>query len=78
MAIMNSKQRRKDRRYWSYRVRLTYDQVEQNDYDLMFDWCRDTFGHTVECGWREQHRHRGTCWHFDTEEKAILFALRWL
>jgi hypothetical protein len=75
---MNSHQRRKDRRYWKHIVNVGYDKVEENDYDRMWEWCRDTFGNTLEAGWREEHLHRGTRWHFTTQEKATMFSLRWL
>lgn len=75
---MNSKQRRQDARKWRYNVRLSRDKVDHNDYNDMFDWCRDTWGNGVRCaGWREKHNHVGTCWQFTDEKKAVLFAMRW-
>lgn len=74
---MNSKQRKQDRRKWKYHIRLTYDQADQNGYDNMFDFCRDTWGNGRRCaGWREKHRYIGTWWQFTDEKKAVLFALR--
>jgi hypothetical protein len=76
---MNSKQRRRDKKLWKYEVNLTYEQVDRNGYDNMFDWCRDTFGNNLRNGgWREKHGHYGTCWQFKTQERATVFTLRWL
>ncbi len=75
---MNSAQRRKDRRQWKYHVALSQEKVYANDYNAMFDWCRDTFGNGNKCGgWREAHNHIGTWWEFTSDKKAALFALRW-
>ena len=75
---MNSAQRRKDGRKWKYYVALSYDKVDLNGYDNMFDWCRDTFGNGKKCaGWREAHNHIGTWWEFTSDKKAMLFAMRW-
>lgn len=75
---MNSQQRRQDQRQWRYQVTLSYEQVDRNGYDHMFDWCRDTFGNRVTCsGWREKHQHIGTNWQFTCAKKAALFCLRW-
>jgi hypothetical protein len=46
---MNAQQRRRDQRRWRYQVDLSYDQLDRNGYDNMFDWCRDTFGNGVQC-----------------------------
>ncbi len=75
---MNSKQRRQDERKWKYHVRLDYDKVDQNGYDNMFDWCRDTFGNGVRNHtWREKHQEIGTWWQFTDSKAAMLFAMRW-
>ena len=75
---MNSKQRRQDLRKWRYNVSLDYDRVDQNGYDNMFDWCRDTFGNGVRNDiWREKHQEIGTCWQFTNSKAAMLFAMRW-
>jgi len=74
---MNSHQRRKDRKRWRYEVYIEWDRVDDNGYDNMFDWCRETFGTTVATGWREKHGHIGTCWQFTNKPKAVLFSLRW-
>lgn len=75
---MNAQQRRQDQRRWRYQVDLSYDQLDRNGYDNMFDWCRDTFGNGVQCaGWREKHQHFGDCWQFTSAKKAALFALKW-
>ena len=81
--VMNSKQRRQDRKKWKYHVRLTYDQADRNGYDNMFDWCRDTFGNGVrnnlwrEESWSEFHQEFGTSWQFTDGKTAALFALKW-
>ena len=75
---MNSKQRRRDERKWRYQVEIPYEKASRNDYDTMFDWCQDMWGNGRKCaGWREKHGHVGTCWQFTSEEKAVLFAMRW-
>ena len=74
---MNAKQRRRDRRKWQWHVKLSFDHARQNEYNNMFNWCRDTFGNGVRCaGWREAHGHIGTWWQFTSEEQATLFMLR--
>lgn len=79
---MNSKQRRKDRKRWSYVVTHDYNlepwQWRQRDdcYLAMFDWCVAQWGdHVVRCGWRD--RDIGQRWEFDCAKKAMMFALRW-
>ena len=75
---MNSHQRRKDRRHWKYYVKLSYEHLDRNGYDNMFDWCRDTWGNGIRCaGWREKHHCIGTWWQFTTEKQAVLFAMKW-
>lgn len=79
---MNSKQRRKDRRRYSYEVLLPYDKwMTPSQYDAMFDWCCDTFKNNKRIKgqilWREKHGYIGTCWQFSSEKGAALFSLKW-
>jgi hypothetical protein len=41
-------------------------------------WCRQTFGSLVTDGWRCRPNWNYDMWQFDSEEKASLFALRWV
>lgn len=72
---MNSKQRRKDRREYRYRVRSNWDHWD--DYVERFRWCQKTFGIRVMDGWRSTKISAHDVWEFDSEKKAALFALRW-
>ena len=78
---MNSHQRRKDRREWSYSVRTYYpDTANWADdavvYQQIWDWCAEQYGTIVDrCGWRD--RDCGDLWEFNCSKKAALFALRW-
>lgn len=76
---MNSKQRRRQRRYWRYEVQASRDYLTYDEYYDMFIWCRKNFGITVSDGWRTKPGQHDwlNVWQFDSEQKASLFALRW-
>jgi hypothetical protein len=76
---MNSRQRRADRKEWRYEVTIN-EGKSLVEYDAMFDWCVANYGNSRGIspnGWREKHKHRGTCWQFNNSAKAAAFALRW-
>lgn len=71
---MNSKQRRTDKRMWKYHV----DVSPVLDPSEIWFWCRSTFGFRVSDGWRSKYKVVDGRWEFDSEEKAAMFALRWV
>lgn len=78
---MNSKQRRRDIRLWSWRVDPVWPDGESFEeqlarYNRMWDWCKNNFGIDVErCGWRD--RVGGRTWEFNDSKKAMMFKLKW-
>ena len=77
---MNSRQRRRDRRLWKYRVVTATPHFQ--DYEDRWRWLDDLHGRNVnKCGWRDRDQGQGppfeTTWEFVNERDAIEFALRW-
>jgi hypothetical protein len=78
---MNSKQRRRDRRQYKFQITLGPNVMfDYEKYLDQFKWCRQTFGPTVDDGWRcKPHVDvDGDRWQFDSPEKLTAFALRWI
>ena len=73
---MNSKQRRKERREWKYKV--VTPTPDWHRYLDKFDWCVKNFGGCVDDGWRDPRYYSDYAeWKFNCPKKAALFALRW-
>lgn len=78
---MNSKDRRRERRAWKYKVETPWVFATgvvgmQDDYDAIWAWLKKNFGDRANtCGWRE--RRYGEVWEFNNSKKAAAFALRW-
>lgn len=73
---MNSKQRRKDRREWKYKIAVSATDLDQ--YMVIFDWCAKNFGGCVDDGWRDPREYGDYAeWKFNCPKKAALFAMRW-
>lgn len=79
---MNSKQRRKDKRLWKYRVKMTY--TDYTDYDQMWNWLANKHGKKANrCGWRDRMgwypaQEYDVIWEFNEQKKMVEFMLRWL
>jgi len=84
---MNSKQRRRDKRIWRYKI-STYP-ISYVEYNEMWKWLVSKHGKLSHCcGWRDRVRYNAldACiedellvdWQFVKEKHAIEFALRWL
>jgi hypothetical protein len=73
---MNSKQRRKDKR--KYRYRITIDHDTWQEYEEAWWWLANRYGRTVNtCGWRDRASWRSARWEFDNEKTFVAFALAW-
>ena len=82
---MNSKQRRKDRRLWKYKIKIVAKDFDH--YAEMWDWLAINYGKIIdECGWRVKFdlecmhaydEYMDTVWIFNDKRKATEFTLRW-
>lgn len=84
---MNSRQRRQDRRQWTYSI--TTVAQDWDHYNAMWMWLKARHGTKVDrCGWRDRIDDRNSSysyqvrynitWQFQREHDAIEFALRWV
>lgn len=82
--VMNSKQRRQDRKLWRYSIITVAE--DWYHYEEMWNWLKARHGTKVTmCGWRDRIDRRNTCdqenykvvWQFINQRDAIEFALRW-
>lgn len=79
---MNSRQRRRDKKLWCYRIEV----IARNHYHYseMWDWLNKRYGKkAATCGWRDRQSiydddiNFKVRWEFTTERIATEFALRW-
>ena len=81
---MNSRQRRKDKRFWKYSVKIILKNYDH--YSEMWDWCKLQYGSINDrCGWRERgyddyliYGNETIEWQFNDKRKYVEFSLRWL
>ena len=72
---MNSKQRRKSRRYWRYDVIMDYENDDRDPWDARY-WLEENMGE-IGIRWGQMSSHNPWMFYFKDSRDAVFFSLRW-